>query len=57
MSAQAQSQKVRRFILTGAVASITATGAWYGASLKSDRQVSKVCSTPACQPLTDHYHR
>ncbi|KAM0712393.1 hypothetical protein Q7P37_011489 [Cladosporium fusiforme] len=30
--------KVRRFVLTGAVAAITATGTWYGAGLKTQQE-------------------
>lgn len=35
--------KSRTVILTGGVAAITAMGAWYGATLKSDREVRQVC--------------
>lgn len=35
--------KTRTVILTGGVAAITAMGAWYGATLKSDREVRQVC--------------
>ncbi|KAH9874991.1 hypothetical protein J1614_004479 [Plenodomus biglobosus] len=34
-------QVVRRWILTGAVAAITVTGSIYGATLKSDLEMSK----------------
>ncbi|KAL1585886.1 hypothetical protein WHR41_05004 [Cladosporium halotolerans] len=30
--------KTRRFVLTGAVAAITATGTWYGAGLKTQQE-------------------
>lgn len=35
--------KSRTVILTGGVAAITAMGAWYGATLKTDREVRQVC--------------
>ncbi|OCK84727.1 hypothetical protein K432DRAFT_400869 [Lepidopterella palustris CBS 459.81] len=34
----AQQQKIRRFIMTGSIAAITATGAWYGAELKTRQE-------------------
>ncbi|CAG8971115.1 hypothetical protein HYALB_00008592 [Hymenoscyphus albidus] len=45
-------QKIRRFILTGAIASITMTGAWYGAGLKVQSDIIKTAqkrleATPA----------
>ena len=42
MSAAAQQQKIRRIVLTGAIAAVTATGAWYGAGLKIQRDTKKV---------------
>ncbi|KAI9849751.1 MAG: hypothetical protein M1830_007097 [Pleopsidium flavum] len=36
-----QHQKIRRFVMTGAVAAITATGAWYGAGLKTQQEIKK----------------
>lgn len=33
---------VRRIVLTGAVAAITATGTWYGAGLKTQQERSQV---------------
>jgi len=38
----AQQQKIRRFVMTGAVFAITATGAWYGAGLKTQQEFEKV---------------
>jgi hypothetical protein len=40
----AQQQKIRRFVMTGAVFAITATGAWYGAGLKTQQEF-KVCQS------------
>lgn len=37
----AQQQKIQRIIWTGAIASITATGAWYGAGLRTSGQIKK----------------
>jgi hypothetical protein len=42
MSASAQRQKIRRIVWTGAVASVTATGAWYGAGLKTQQEMKEV---------------
>jgi len=39
MSDAARLLKIRRIIWTGAIASVTATGAWYGAGLKIQRDV------------------
>ena len=36
-------QVVRRWIITGSVAAITATGAIYGAQLKGAQEIKKVC--------------
>ncbi|TVY35172.1 hypothetical protein LOCC1_G006977 [Lachnellula occidentalis] len=41
MSDAARLQKIRRIIWTGAIASVTATGTWYGAGLKIQRDVKK----------------
>lgn len=38
----ATSNPVRTYILTGSVAAITATGAWYGAGLKTRQEHSQV---------------
>lgn len=35
-------QTVRRYALTASVAAITATGAWYGAGLKSQQEFAQV---------------
>jgi hypothetical protein len=42
MSASAQQQKIRRIVWTAAIASITATGAWYGAGLKTKSELKQV---------------
>ncbi|KAI9721263.1 MAG: hypothetical protein M1812_002425 [Candelaria pacifica] len=34
-----QQQRIRRIVLTGAIAAITATGAWYGAGLKTRQEL------------------
>ena len=39
-------QKARRIILTIGVAATTATGAWYGAGLKTKQELNHVSSTP-----------
>jgi hypothetical protein len=38
----AQQQKIRRIVWTGAIASVTATGAWYGAGLKTKSELNQV---------------
>ena len=46
--------KVRRIVLTGAVAAITATGTWYGAGLKTQqerKQVSDIAFDKRCQHI------
>ena len=35
-------QKIRRIVWTGAIAAVTATGAWYGASLKTKSEYKQV---------------
>lgn len=47
--------KVRIYALTGAVAAITATGAWYGAGLNMRQEYSRVHGPPAL-PLTSYLH-
>jgi hypothetical protein len=42
MWAAAQRQKIRRIVWTGAVAAVTATGAWYGAGLKTKSEIKHV---------------
>ncbi|KUJ23622.1 uncharacterized protein LY89DRAFT_680343 [Mollisia scopiformis] len=37
----AQQQKIRRFVWTGAIVAVTATGAWYGAGLKTDQEIKE----------------
>lgn len=37
-----QQQKIRRIIMTVSVAAITATGAWYGAGLKTKQEIKRV---------------
>jgi hypothetical protein len=39
----AQQQKIRRVVWTAAIASVTATGAWYGAGLKTKSELKQVC--------------
>ncbi|SLM33323.1 hypothetical protein LPUS_01788 [Lasallia pustulata] len=36
-----QQQKIRRIIMTVSVAAITATGAWYGAGLKTKQEIKR----------------
>src|SRR5271170_6494169 len=36
-------QKIRRIVWTGAITAVTVTGAWYGASLKTRREIEQVC--------------
>ncbi|KAL1311251.1 hypothetical protein AAFC00_001440 [Neodothiora populina] len=38
MSAATTTQAVRRWVMTGSVAAITMTGAWYGAGLKTQHE-------------------
>jgi hypothetical protein len=38
--------KIRRIVLTGSIAAITATGAWYGAGLKVQQERNEVRGTP-----------
>lgn len=42
MSVPARLQKIRRIVWTGAIASVTATGAWYGAGLRIQSDVKTV---------------
>jgi hypothetical protein len=42
-------QAVRRWIMTGSVAAVTITGSIYGATLKDDLGVKKVCYLHACK--------
>jgi len=37
----AQQQKIRRIVWTGAIAAVTATGAWYGAGLKTRSEIKQ----------------
>jgi dienelactone hydrolase len=39
----AQQQKIRRIVWTAAIASVTATGAWYGAGLKTRSELKQAC--------------
>lgn len=41
MSQQAQILKFKRYVWTGAFAAVTATGAWYGAGLKTTQDRKK----------------
>jgi hypothetical protein len=45
-------QVVRRWIVTGSVVAITATGAVYGAQLKGAQELKKVCSFSRARHLT-----
>ncbi|KAI9732041.1 MAG: hypothetical protein M1818_007636 [Claussenomyces sp. TS43310] len=38
----AQQLKIRRFVWTGAIAAVTATGAWYGADLKMTQEMKQM---------------
>ena len=49
MSVSAQQQKIRRIVWTVAIASVTATGAWYGAGLKTRKELSQVRLFPFTQ--------
>jgi len=49
----ASTAKVRRIVLTGAVAAITATGTWYGAGLKTQQERKQV-SGIAFVELSEH---
>jgi len=40
---------VRRIVLTGAVAAITATGTWYGAGLKTQQERNQVSGTSSVE--------
>lgn len=46
------SGKIRRIVLTGAVAAITATGTWYGAGLKTQQERNQV--REACTSIPKH---
>jgi hypothetical protein len=48
----AQQQTIRRFVWTGAIASVTATGAWYGAGLKTQKEIKEV-NPLSCSQLLD----
>jgi len=48
----AQQQKIRRIVWTGSIAAVTATGAWYGAGLKTKSELKQLAekrreATPA----------
>lgn len=45
-------QTIRRVVMTASVAAITATGAWYGAGLKTQKQAKEVGPTDPCSPDT-----
>jgi hypothetical protein len=40
----------RRFVLTGSIAGVTATGAWYGAGLKMKQDIKQVFAPPLLTP-------
>lgn len=41
MSAAATQRKIRRIVWTGSIAAVTATGAWYGAGLKTKSEIKE----------------
>lgn len=47
--------KVRLYALTGAVAAITATGAWYGAGLNMRQELKEVCHLSPSQSIMYTY--
>lgn len=47
--------KVRIYALTGAVAAITATGAWYGAGLNMRQELKEVCHLSPSQSIMYTY--
>jgi hypothetical protein len=51
----AQQQKIRRIVWTAAIASITATGAWYGAGLKTRSELKQVCLVSPAQSFFAAY--
>jgi hypothetical protein len=51
MSASAQQQKIRRLVWTAAIASVTATGAWYGAGLKTKSELKQVIISLLSNPF------
>jgi len=57
MAEQQLAQTVRRWVMTGSVAAITAMGAWYGAGLKIEQDVKNVINTHGQRflPITDVY--
>lgn len=54
----APTNSIRTYVLTASVAAITATGAWYGAGLKTRqeyKQVSRLVPQDVSSHLTDEY--
>ncbi len=51
----AQQQKIRRIVWTGAIASVTATGAWYGAGLKTTSEMKQVSLLPLFNMHNYHF--
>jgi hypothetical protein len=45
----------RRFVLTGSIAAVTATGAWYGAGLKMKQDIKQVCFPCYTSPILLKY--
>ncbi|CAK3898386.1 hypothetical protein DOTSEDRAFT_18949 [Lecanosticta acicola] len=45
--------KIRTYVLTGSVAAITATGAWYGAGLKTRQEFKQEQQTIREYPITE----
>lgn len=46
-----QQQQIRRLVMTGAVAAVTVTGAWYGAGLKTRQEFKQVSYYCLIAPL------
>ncbi|OQN97082.1 hypothetical protein B0A48_16886 [Cryoendolithus antarcticus] len=44
---------IRRYVLTGSVAAITATGVWYGAGLKTRQERKQVIAAVVEAPLAE----
>lgn len=51
----AQQQKIRRIVWTGAIASVTATGAWYGAGLKTKSELKQVIPSSCSMCIFSHF--
>ncbi|KAK5718213.1 hypothetical protein LTR17_015786 [Elasticomyces elasticus] len=49
----ASANPLRTYVITGAVAAITATGAWYGAGLKAQQEYKQEVKAVMEAPLAD----